>query len=115
MPAANDRPIEIGSGRGSFLDPLSGSRAVTLPIRTAELSAALDDLADPGPALVAAAAILTADIGQAFGVTELGQLSRDGELRPAQWNPQGWQQSLIHWAEDHGIAVAGSATTSTLG
>jgi hypothetical protein len=62
---------------------------------------ALDDLAQPCPGLVAASALLADEIGQAFGVAEMGQLTRNGQLRRPYWSgPQ-----ILTWAEQHGIEV----------
>ena len=52
--------------------------AHSLPI--AEAVVTLDDLSQTGQALVATAAILCDEIGQSFGVAEMGQLTRAGEL-----------------------------------
>lgn len=61
----------------------------------------MDDLAQPGPVLVAASALLVNEIGQAFGVAEMPQLSRDGQLRRRYWSGQ----QIVTWAEQHGIEV----------
>ena len=71
----------------------------------AESVAALDDLAQPGPELVIVAAALADEIGQAFGVPEMGQISRDGELRQRYWAPRNWQAEMVAWAEQNGITV----------
>jgi len=103
-------PVKIGSYRNhGFTDALPNSRAVNLPIRPARLSVALDDLADAGPALVSAAAILSHEIGQAFGVTELSQLTRDGRVQPQYWSHDAHFQQLRSWAEVHGIMVGSTA------
>ncbi len=71
---------------------------------TTEAVATLDSLASPGPELIAVAAALTDEIGQAFGIVEMGQLSRDGRIRRHYWNWQD-QQPIMSWAERHQIEV----------
>jgi hypothetical protein len=73
--------------------------------RTAEAVAAVDDLATPGMVLVATAAALADEIGQAFGIPEMGQLSRDGSVRRLHWG-QEWQQQIVNWAGLNKINVS---------
>ncbi|WP_405093141.1 hypothetical protein OG767_10085 [Micromonospora sp. NBC_01392] len=63
----------------------------------AEAAAAVDDLAQPGPALIEAAALLLDELGQAFGVPEMGQLTRDGRIRRGYWNSIR-QSEIVQWA-----------------
>ena len=100
-PISPARPTGLGHTRHyGFPDPL-GDRELTVPPPPAEAMAELDDLAQPGPVVAAAAAQLVNEIGQAFGVAEMGQLSRDGLLRRGYWS----QQQIIRWAEQNGIEV----------
>lgn len=108
IPPANERPVEIGHRQLGFTDSRS-TIALTLPIEPAEAAASLDDLAEEGPPLVATAAILADELGQAFGVTELGQLSRSGEVRRQYWKRGEWQEPLVTWAAQHDIAVIDDA------
>ena len=73
----------------------------------AEATAELDDLAGPSTVLTAAAAQLVNEIGQVFGVAEMGQLSRDGQIRRPYWS----QQQIIPWAEQNGIEVTNDTIT----
>ena len=69
-----------------------------MPPPPAVSTAELGDLAQSGPKLVAAAALLVDDIAQEFGVPEMAQLSYDGQLRRHDWSyPQ-----VITWAEETG-------------
>lgn len=68
----------------------------------AESAAALDELAEPGPALVAVAARLLDEVGTSFGIPEMGQLSLDGEIRRRYWQDSA---AFVGWAERHGITV----------
>jgi schlafen family protein len=101
FPISPQRPIGLMHTRNfGFPDP-RGARALTVPPPAAEAAAELDDLARPGPMLAAASALLVDEIGQAFGVAEMGQLSRDGQLRRPYWS----QTDVITWAQEHGIEV----------
>jgi hypothetical protein len=51
--------------------------------------------------LAAANALLVDEIGQAFGVAEMSQLSRDGRVRRPYWS----RTDVITWAQEHGIEV----------
>lgn len=74
-------------------------------LHPAESIASIDELATLGPQLVAAAATLGDQLAQIFGVAELGQLTRQGEVRAPYWVRQ--HQPLIReWADTHGIAVS---------
>jgi hypothetical protein len=55
--------------------------------------------------LVATAAALADEIGQAFGIPEMGQLSRDGSVRRLHWG-QEWQQQIVNWAGLNKINVS---------
>lgn len=48
-----------------------------------------------------ATALLADEIGQACGIPELGQLSREGQLRRRYWS----QTQIVTWAEQHGIEI----------
>jgi hypothetical protein len=71
---------------------------------TAETVASIDELATPGPLLVAAAARLVDEIGQEFDIAEMGQATRDGDIRIRSWKPE-LQRPVRSWAERHGITV----------
>lgn len=100
LAADDDRQSEIGEVDFSGL---SGTRAVTLPLQTAAISAALDELADPGAGLISAAALLGNDIVQAFGRTELEQFAVDGTLQ-MRWS-SGTADHLARWADEHSVPV----------
>ena len=106
-PISPQRPTGLGHTRHYGVpDPL-GDRELIVPPPAAEAAAELDDLAQPGPVLAAAAAQLVNEIGQAFGVAEMGQLSRDGQIRQPYWS----QQQIIRWAEQNGIEVTNDTIT----
>lgn len=94
------RKLEIGHTREWF-SPRSRSQIPAIgSIVVAETAASLDDLADPGPALVAAAARLLDELGTSFGIAEMGQLTPDGAIRRKCWieTPR-----LLAWAGRYGI------------
>lgn len=103
FPISPERPTEIGHSR-QFSGEARSTHALTAAPWPAEAAAPLDELAEPGPALVAAAALLVDELGQAFGVPEMGQLARDGRLRRRYWNHE-WQAQIVAWAQHHGIDV----------
>jgi hypothetical protein len=101
-PVSVQRPTQIGHTRG-----FAGSRSrhsLIEPPGPAETSAAVDDLASPGPDLVAVACRLADELGQAFGVPEMGQLSPAGEIRRKHWNHR-LQAHLVAWADANNITV----------
>jgi hypothetical protein len=66
FPVSPMRPTGLGHTRfRGFADPRGSPALITQP-SVAEAAAALDDLAQPCPGLVAASALLADEIGQAF-------------------------------------------------
>jgi hypothetical protein len=99
------RAVLIGHARQfGFANSRSGNAVSKVAI--GETAAALDDLAEPGPALVATAARLLDEVGTSFGIPEMGQLSLDGKIRRRYWKDSG---ALVAWAERHGITVTDAA------
>jgi hypothetical protein len=100
-PVSPQRPTELGHLQPpGFIDAL-GTRVLSAQPPAAEAVAQLDDLAQPSPALVQASALLISGIGHAFGVAELGHLSREGQIRRRYWA----HTPITAWAEQHGIEV----------
>jgi hypothetical protein len=48
--------------------------------------------------------------GQVFGIAELGQLSRGGQIRTPYWN-RDWQPLIRAWAAEHGIDLIDETLT----
>jgi hypothetical protein len=95
------RAVMIGHTRQfGFAESRSGNTVSTAAV--AETTAALDDIAEPGPALASTAARLLDEVGTSFGIPEMGQLSLDGEIRRRYWNNPA---TLLEWAEQFGITV----------
>lgn len=95
------RGVLIGHTRQfGFADSRSGNAVTESAI--AETAAALDELADPGPALVATAARLLDEVGTSFGIPEMGQFTLEGEIRRRYWQDSA---QLLAWAGDNGVAV----------
>lgn len=94
--------MEIGHMRRHFKD--SRSQVKLTEAVSAESVVDIDDMADQGPALVAAAARLADELAQSFGIAELGQFSRDGEIR-IRYFGQRSQQELKWWAEQHDVTI----------
>ncbi len=108
LPATNAL-VEIGHNRDHGL-VRTRSRVPMPDSVTAESVVPLDALADAGPTLAGAAASLVDEIGQAFGIPELGQLGRDGRLRSRYWS-HFWSGQVITWAEQHSIEVTSETLT----
>jgi hypothetical protein len=83
---------------------------VTIAPDPAETVATLDDLAESGPALVSVAARLVDELGHAYGVPEMGQITRDGQLRRRYWGST-WSRQIIAWAETNHIEVTDEILT----
>lgn len=93
--------IEIGHNRRFGSNSRSSVKVVEAV--SAESVADIDDLADAGPELVAATARLADDLAHSFGIAELGQVSKAGEVRRLYWG-NGDQPQIRAWAEAHGVA-----------
>lgn len=95
-----ERPLQIGHTRG-FGDP-RGYVARTgddLGEATAELGGLLE-----GSDIVGLTANLADELGQCFGVTEMGQFDRSGRVRRKYWSAD-VQAHVRSWAEGAGITV----------
>lgn len=106
-PISPQRPTELGHLHPvGFIDAL-GTQALTAQPPAAEAAAPLDDLAQPGPALIQASALLVNEIGHAFGIAEIGHISRDGQIRRRHWA----HTPIATWAEQHGIELTEDTLT----
>lgn len=103
-PVGESRPTTIGHTRFYGMGETRTGEQYQVRADPAEAAAAVDDLAQPGPALIEAAALLLDELGQAFGVPEMGQLTRDGRIRRGYWNSSR-QSEIVQWAEAYGIEV----------
>jgi hypothetical protein len=77
---------------------------LTTPAAPAETAAALDDLTQPCPELLAVACRLADEVGQAFGIAEMGHLSPTGEVRQRYWGHD-FQPLMVTWAQKNGLTV----------
>jgi hypothetical protein len=102
-PVSGQQPLELCQYQGGFINTL-GTQAMTDMAPVPARMAPLDALADDGAGLVSAAYLLATDIFQGFGYAEATQLTRDGELRLPNWNPD-WQLQLRQWADSAGIGT----------
>jgi hypothetical protein len=94
--------LEMASARGGFAESSSASSVPPDDLVVAEAVAELDSLASP-VALIKVAAALINEIGQAFGMAEMAQLSRDGAVRRRYFSHL--QSQLVAWAEQHQIEL----------
>ena len=97
--------VEIGHTRHHGFPESRSTHAQTAPVSTATVSVPLDDVAAPGPPLLAVAAVLAGEIAQAFGVIDLGQLTPGGAIGRLYWASDAWQVSLVKWAKQNDIEV----------
>lgn len=98
------RTVLIGHTRQHGFANRRGTTVLSVPA-VADSAASLDELADPGPALVAVAARLLDEVGTSFGIPEMGQYSLDGEVRRRYWRDA---SALAAWAERHDISLTES-------
>ncbi|SCF29408.1 Putative DNA-binding domain-containing protein [Micromonospora viridifaciens] len=104
-PVSSERPTTIGHARGYGFPESRTEEHYRTRAEPAEAAASLDDLAQPSPQLVQAAALLLDELGQAFGVPEMGQLSRDGRVRRPYWGSSTLRGEIVVWAEKNGIEI----------
>ncbi|WP_327651983.1 ATP-binding protein [Micromonospora aurantiaca] len=105
-PVSPQQPTAIGHARHYGIPEFIAGEHWETQAAPAEVAASLDDLGQPGPGLTQAAALLLHELGQAFGVTEMWQLTRDGVIRRRYWGQRsGRQAPLVAWAHAHGIDV----------
>jgi hypothetical protein len=105
LPAASVKRTAIGNTRGGFSTPRG--RPVEGPL-SATTFASIDELADEGPALLAAAARLHHEIGHTYGMPELPQLTLDGELAWPFWN-QTRRPWVKTWAAARSVTIIGES------
>lgn len=104
----NGHAYEIGHNRGfGFGD--SRSSAPLGSVAIAETVVALSEASVEGPELVQSAAMLVDELGQSFGFPEMGQISRDGQIRIRYWG-RTWADAIKGWADRCDVTV----TTETL-
>jgi hypothetical protein len=96
------REVEIGQTRFHGIPQSRSHASASSGIAVAETAASLDDLADPGPELVAAAARLLDELGTSFGIAEMCQLTQDGAIRQRYWTDA---RPLLNWAQHFGVRI----------
>ena len=101
LPSAAVQQTWLGHSRGGF-SRANGRPVASVP--SASTFASINELADGGPALVAAAARLHHEIGHSFGIPELPQLTLDGELVWPFWNHDR-RPYVKPWAEANGVSI----------
>jgi len=103
-PARTSSSLRIGHTRRHGM-PESRSVSTQNEDMVADAAAPLDGLASPGPTTAATVAALIDELAQAFGIPELGQFSREGEVRWPYWRT-GSQHHMVTWAHHNGIPVS---------
>ena len=104
VPASGADSMEIGDMRfyGTPKTRSAVGQKGIMPV--AETVAALDDLTTGCPGLAVVIAALGNELGQTFGIPELGQFTPSGELNLRYWRQES-HQDLRAWAEQHGIGI----------
>lgn len=104
VPASGADSMEIGDMRfyGTPKTRSAMGQKGIMPV--AETVAALDDLTTGCPGLAVVIAALGNELGQTFGIPELGQFTPSGELNLRYWRQES-HQDLRAWAEQHGIGT----------
>ncbi|MEU9048613.1 MULTISPECIES: hypothetical protein [unclassified Kitasatospora] len=99
-PVSEQIPAELHQSRG-----FSGRLGAQTPTQPPEASGVfdIDDLAEEGPALVAAAASLGSSLIQHFGYPEALQATSGGAIRTRYWQAQRYGAGLIQWASKAGV------------
>jgi hypothetical protein len=98
--------VALGEWRRGFSNTVG---RVLTSVPPASTYAEIDELADGGPGLVAAAARLHHAIGHSFGIPELPQLTLGGELVWPFWSRESHPQ-LAAWAKSNGVKITREPT-----
>lgn len=97
------KTLGVGYRRGGF--PSAWGR-LARAVEPATTYVPIDELAEPGPGLVAAAARLHQALGHSFGVPELPQLTLDGEFDWRFWDHDR-RPRVKAWAGAAGVKING--------
>lgn len=97
-------PTLLGHPRGGTWNNTYNSRPLVQNPDPLESTAALDSLAEPGPALLSTAGRICDSLAQSFGVAELGQITSDGALRLPYWSHQ-IRPGLTAWVEVNALEL----------
>ncbi|MEU5537428.1 hypothetical protein [Streptomyces sp. NPDC020362] len=108
VPVTPDLPAELHHPRG-FGGTL-GTHQVTEPPWATSLFD-VDDLAEDGPALIAATSVLAVGLIQHFGYPETLQMTTDGLVRSQWWSSQLYGRHVQEWATKAKV----DATQDTIG
>ncbi|MER5436476.1 ATP-binding protein [Streptomyces sp. NPDC002588] len=98
VPVNTDLPAELRHPRGhaNFGGSLGTHQVTESPQATSVFD--IDDLAEDGPGLIAAASILAAGLIQHFGYPETLQMTTDGVIRTKYWSSQRYGPGVQQWA-----------------
>lgn len=100
---ADGASVRVGHTQFGFAES-RGRVAVSGEVVNAEVGGALESLAVPGRALIATAAVLVDEVGQSFGIPQMGLVTRDGEIRGHSWSTS-FYGDLTRWAQQHAIPI----------
>ncbi|TJZ95308.1 AlbA family DNA-binding domain-containing protein [Actinacidiphila oryziradicis] len=107
-PVSHRFPAELHHPR-SYGGVLGAHQALSPPVATDVFD--IDDLAEDGPALVAAAAGLATDLIQYFGYPEVLQMTNDGRIRTKYWSRERYGPQVMAWAATAGVELTDETVT----
>lgn len=100
---ASDTGLSLGHSR-TFASQIPGTRSCA-SVRPGEAYIDLDELCDKPVEMLAAVHVVLSDLFHSFGLPELLQIDRDGQLRSRYW---GRSNPMIQaWAADRDVAMSG--------
>ncbi|MFK0174218.1 helix-turn-helix domain-containing protein [Streptomyces sp. NPDC090306] len=104
LPVGPGLPAELNHPRGHFSETL-GSFEVAEPPEAMSLFD-IDDLAEDGPALIAATSVVAAGLIQHFGYPEALQMTTEGVIRTKYWNRRAYWPRVEQWAKEAGVELS---------
>jgi hypothetical protein len=97
LSAAHERQITIGNGRSFGFGQSASTVVEGQDVTSSVVYSAADDLAIPGSGLMQTAGLLANELGQSFGIVDLGLINESGGLLAGNWFG-GAQSSVVVWA-----------------
>lgn len=95
--SARDRQITIGQARNYGFGHSRGTVTDSGQIVSSVVYGDVDDLACEGRGLMQTARLLAAELGQSFGIVDMGQINEDGDVVANYW-AGGARSAMVAWA-----------------
>ncbi|MCX5063746.1 ATP-binding protein [Streptomyces sp. NBC_00201] len=103
-PVAPELPAELRHPRGHIGGQLGTHQTTETPRVTSVFD--IDDLAENGPALIAATSAMSAGLIQHFGYPETPQMTTDGMIRSQYWSAQRYGPAVREWAAQAEVVLS---------